>query len=544
MHPEAVAGGADPARRLRPTLEHARRRHYRRPGGPWDIGTLDAVLSGPAAARRHRVVDGALRPGGDALAAAVDAAAGRLRRAGVRRGDAVAWQLPNGLAATLLFRACWRLGAVAVPLHHAAGAPDVAACLAQVGPRLVLGAPGSAAADLPGAVVLGPGGTAPSAPAPAPDRAADPLDPLPGAEPVGAGETAARPADLALVIFTSGSTGRPKAVLHTQRGLAWKTVSMARAHGLVSADVVLAAAPMSHVSGLLSGVLLPAAVGMASVPMGRWDPERALDLVEGERVTFMAGPPTFFVTLIAAAGYRPERVATMRLVSTGGAAVSPELVASATEALGCRVKRTYGSSEAPMVTTTVPGDHPRRARDTDGRAVGEAELRVVGPGDRDVAAGEPGELLVRGPELFVGYADPADNGGALAEGGWYRTGDLATLDRDGWLRVVGRCRDVIIRGGENVPAAEVEQALEAHPSVRGAVVVPYPDPVMGERVAAAVVAPDTFDGDACREWCARQGLARFKVPERLVHLQALPTLPSGKADRAAVRTLVAGDAGR
>jgi cyclohexanecarboxylate-CoA ligase len=490
------------------------------------MGTLDALLSTPLAARHHLVVDdGDDRLGGTELVRTVDRLAGRLRRAGIRRGDAVAWQLPNGLAPVLLFRACWRLGAVAVPLHPAVGAGELEASLAQVTPKLVVAAAGSASAELPGAVTVA-------------ASAGDPFAPLPPAPPVSRSSSAVGPADLALAIFTSGSTGRPRAVLHTQRGLAYKTASLARAHGLAAGDVVLAPAPMSHISGLLSGVLLPAAVGMTAVTMSRWDPDRAVARIEEEGVTFMAGPPTFFVTLTAAASFRPDRVSTMRLVSAGGAPVTQAFVEATATALGCTVKRTYGSSEAPMVATSVPDDDLRRAGDADGRAVGEAELLVVDEDGRRSTTGGAGELWVRGPELFVGYADPADNEGCRARGGWFRTGDLATVDGEGWLRVVGRVKEVIIRGGENVAAAEVERALECHPLVRQAVVVPYADVVMGERVGAAVVAPVTFDAAACGQWLAGQGLARHKIPERLVHVQALPLLASGKADRTRVRALV------
>ncbi|MGO9455941.1 MAG: class I adenylate-forming enzyme family protein [Acidimicrobiales bacterium] len=479
------------------------------------------------AAGTHRVVDSDGRLGGAELASAVDGLAGRLRQAGVRRGDGVAFQLPNGAAAVCLLRACWRLGAVAVPINRAAGPADVEASVAAARPRLVLGGEGSPAAALDGAVeVL-------SHP--------DGFGALPDGPPVGPEGSAARPADLAAVIFTSGSTGRPKAVLHTQRGLVWKTVTMGRAHGLVPGDVVLTPAPLSHVSGLLNGVLLPAALGTVSVLMPRWDPERAVELLATERVTVLTGPPTFVVGLTGAPNFDPGRASTLRLVSVGGAPVTPAFVAGASGLLGCRVKRTYGSSEAPMVTTTFPSDPAERASGTDGRSAGGAELRVVDPVDgRPLPAGSPGELWVRGPELFVGYADQRDNAGRVARGGWFRTGDLATVDGDGWLAVAGRLDDVIIRGGENVSAVEVEGVLEAHPDVGQAAAVPYPDPLMGERVAAVVVAPATFDLDACRRWFSARGLARHKAPERLVRLPALPTLASGKVDRAALRALVAG----
>jgi acyl-CoA synthetase (AMP-forming)/AMP-acid ligase II len=483
--------------RLKPTLRPARAAHYLRRGGPWDGPSLDAVLAtvgGPG----DRVVDDDTRLSAASLESQVASLAGGLRGRGVKRGDVVAWQLPNCLEALLLYRACWRLGAVAAPVHPAAGEADAAASLAQVEPRFVL----SEATDVAGLAV--------DAPAPVP-----------------AGASPARPADLAAALFTSGSTGPPKAVLHTQRGLAHKARTMAAVHGLGPDDVVLMPAPLAHISGLLNGVLVPGVTGMTSVLMGRWDPEQGLDIVAAERVSFMIGPPTFFVGLMGAGRFSPEAVATIRLVSCGGAGVTPAFVAHATERLGAFVKRTYGSTEAPTVTTSWAGDPADRARDTDGRAVGEVELKVA----------PDGELWLRGPELFVGYADPAQTEAARARGGWFRTGDLATLDAEGWLTITGRIKDVVIRGGENISVAEVEAVLETHPAVRQAAVVGYPDPVLGERVAAFVVADGGFDLEACRAWFADRGVTRFKTPELVVVLERLPTMAAGKPDRAALREL-------
>ena len=455
---------------MRATHRPARAHHYLRAGGPWDVPALDAVL------------------GDDPRIAPV---AGGLRRAGVRRGDVVAWQLPNVDEAVLLYRACWRIGAVAAPVHHQAGAAEVDKMLAALAPRLVV-----EGADLP----VGP-----------------PLE-------SGAG----RPPDVAVALFTSGSTGAPKAVLHTQRALAYKACLMRDVHGLGPSDAVLMPAPLAHISGLLNGILVPGAKGMRTVLMAKWDPEHALDLIEAHRITFMVGPPTFFVGLMNAPGFTPERVTSLRLVSSGGAGVSPAFVAEASERLGCRVKRTYGSTEAPTVTTSTGEDPVERARNTDGRAVGDVELRLAADG----------ELLVRGPELFVGYADPADNEAAFARGGWFHTGDRATIDDDGWMTITGRIKDMVIRGGENISVAEVEAVLEAHPAVRQAVAVGYPDDVLGERLAAIVVTDDeTFDVAACRRWFEAQGIARFKTPERVLVLDTLPTMVAGKPDRAALRSL-------
>ena len=433
--------------------------------------------------------------------------AGGLRARGVRRGDAVAWQLRNISEAVLLYRACWRLGAVAVPVHHSMGNADAAAALAQVEPRVTL----TEAGDVDGLIGMAPGVTA--------------------------AQSAARPADLAVALFTSGSTGAPKAVLHTQRGLAYKARLMRDVHGLTDGDAVLMPAPLAHISGLLNGVLLPGVAGMRTVLMEKWDPDEAIDIIANERITFMIGPPTFFVTLMAASGFSAERVASLRLISSGGAGVTPAFVDQARDAFAAVVKRTYGSTEAPTVTTSHAADPPDRARGTDGRATGEVELRIS---SRDVKS-EAGELWLRGPELFVGYADPLQTRAAHARGGWFRTGDLATIDDDGWLTVVGRIKDVVIRGGENISVVEVEGVLEAHPAVRQAVVVGYPDDVLGERVAAFVVADGTFDLHATQAWFAERGVTKFKTPERVLQVDAVPTLAAGKPDRVALRELARRD---
>jgi non-ribosomal peptide synthetase component E (peptide arylation enzyme) len=164
------------------------------------------------------------------------------------------------------------------------------------------------------------------------------------------------------------------------------------------------------------------------------------------------------------------------------------------------------------------------------------ELRVVDPeSGADREPGAVGELWIRGPEVCCGYLDAAQTAEAFTADGWFRSGDLAVITADGWLAIVGRTKDVIIRGGENIAAPEVEAILEAHPSVHHAVVVGYPEALMGERAAAYVVADPPFDLDACREWFAARGVARFKTPEQVVCVDALPTLATGKPDRAALR---------
>jgi cyclohexanecarboxylate-CoA ligase len=278
---------------------------------------------------------------------------------------------------------------------------------------------------------------------------------------------------------------------------------------------------------------------MRAQVMPRWDPDDALEVIAREHTTFMIGPPTFFVALMGARSFSRDHVESLRLVSSGGAGVTPAFVDEASERLDAVVKRTYGSTEAPTITTSTPNDSVERARETDGRATGVARLRISDPDSgTERPTGAPGELWLRGPELFVGYSDPVATRASITRG-WFRTGDLATVDADGWLTIVGRIKDIIIRGGENIAAAEVERVLEAHPDVRHAVAVGYPDERLGERVCAFVVADASFDLGACRAWFEREGVARYKTPERVIRVDELPVLGPGKPDRNALRVRAA-----
>ena len=290
--------------------------------------------------------------------------------------------------------------------------------------------------------------------------------------------------------------------------------------------------PLAHVAGLLHGVLIPGAAGMKTVLMPRWDPGAALSLIERESVTYMVGPPTLFTTLMDCDGFDTARTATLRMISCGGAGVTPAFCRRAAATLGVVVKRSYGSTEAPTIATSRFDDPTDRMILTDGRAFGEARLRVA----------DDGELWVSGPELARGYLDPAETRTAFVDG-WFRTGDLATVE-DGWVTVTGRLGDRIIRSGENISATEVEQHLEAHPAVLAAAAVAEPDDRLGERVAAFVVAPEGFDLTSCREWFARRGAARFITRERIEVVKELPVLASGKVDRMKLQARLMAPSGR
>ena len=302
--------------------------------------------------------------------------------------------------------------------------------------------------------------------------------------------SAARPSDLAVVLFTSGSTGAPKAVLHTQRGLAYKALMMvrrARPHRRRRRPHARAA--RAHLRAAQRRARPGRRRRCASCLMDAVGPRaRARRSSSASAITFMIGPPTFFVALMAAPGFAPERVASLRLVSSGGAGRhAARSSRRRPSALGARVKRTYGSTEAPTITTSTRRRRRRRARARPTAApVGAVRA------DDGLGAGD-GELLAARARavrrLRRRRADPRPRSTA----GWFRTGDLATVDADGWLTIVGRMKDVIIRGGENIAAAEVEGVLEAHPAVREAVAVGYPDDRLGERVCVFVVSDGPFD---------------------------------------------------
>ena len=447
------------------------------------------LLPVPEVVDEHRVVSAR-----EVHERALQFASGLLQR-GVKRGDVVAFHLPPSLESLVVFHGCWAIGAVAAPLHHRFGPSEVASLVSRLTPAVTL----TSFEDVE--AIMTPG-------------TADPVE--------------LRPSDVAVILATSGSSGRPKLVRHVHSGLAYKGWLMPTVHGLTSEDVVLMPAPLAHISGLLSGILVPGAAGMTVVLMRQWEPELALRLIYEHRITFLVGPPTYFSQLARSASFHPRLVESVRLISCGGTDVTPEFARRAAADFDAIVKRTYGSTEAPTVATSHKGDPPERGWTTDGRATGDVELRV------DTSTGE---LSVRGAELFVGYLDAADTRNAFDNQGWFFTGDRATLD-DGWLTILGRLRDTIIRGGENVDPHEVEAICETLPGIRHAVVIGYPDDEMGERIALAVVSDDEVDIAKIREHCSNAGLARFKTPDRIMRIEELPLLSLGKPDRAALRELV------
>ena len=461
---------------------------------------LTEALAGAPTRDDLVVVDGT-RFSSAELEATTSSTAAALAERSVGHGDRVAFQLPVGVEAVALYRACWRIGAIAAALHPRAGPAQLVAAIEALDPVVRVAGPGSPAAELPGVLDV---------------RC------LRGGPEVPPGPVAS--SDDALVMFTSGSSGVPKGVIHTHGGLLYKVRHLLEVHGLGSGDAVLMPAPLAHVSGLLHGVLVPGVAGMRTVLMPNWDPADALELIETEAITYMVGPPTFFLALMDDPAFSPQRTRSLRMLSCGGADVTPAFVERARNELGAVVKRSYGSTEAPTVATSRFDDPPEQMSYTDGRSFDETQIQVD----------DHGEVWVHGPEVARGYLEPTQGNGVFVDG-WFRTGDLGRLDGK-WLTITGRSNDQIIRAGENISAREVEMHLEAHQSIKQAVVVGMPDDRLGERVAAFVVTSDHFDLETCRSWFATRGLAPFLTPEYLKVVEELPLLASGKFDRSELQS--------
>jgi cyclohexanecarboxylate-CoA ligase len=498
-----------------------------RANGTWtDESLLDRLASVPGDALA--VVDGETRLTISDLRARSARVAGALRAAGVEPGSVVAWQLPNWWEAVVLCWAVWRCGAVASPITPSLGAHEVRFILGATSPSVVAVPQSFRGTDYPGLVRAA--GYAGHLIVVRGDGAALP-------EGNDTGDTTTGVDDPAVVLWTSGTTSDPKGVVHTHQSLRVEADTIAAAHAMQPREALLLPMPVTHVAGLTYGILLPVTSAIAAVLMDTWEPGHALELVERESIAVMISAPVFMRTMIDHPKFDATDRTSVRLFSLGGAGVAPSMVREGAAAFDCWCKRTYGSTEYPTLTTGRAGDAPERDATTDGRLIGEGELRIVDPQTLvDVAPGCSGELLARGPEMFTGYLDAALDANAFTADGWFRTGDLAVFDGE-YLTIVDRLKDIIIRGGENISAQEVEALLVTHAAVADAACVAMPDPVMGEKVCAYVIpAPDAEPTlDDIRTHLLEQGLARFKLPERLEVRTALPRTASGKVQKSPLR---------
>jgi acyl-CoA synthetase (AMP-forming)/AMP-acid ligase II len=303
---------------------------------------------------------------------------------------------------------------------------------------------------------------------------------------------------------------------------------------------LLTGSPVGHFMGMLGGLFAPLCLGTSVHLLDAWQPADVLDaLIAGDLA--MGGGSTYLLTsLLDAPEWGPQHLDHVRHVGLGGAPV-PAAVAERATAMGISLTRAYGSTEHPSTTGSAPGDPARKRLYTDGAALGGVEVRLLDDDGREVPRGTAGEVHSRGPDLCVGYTDRALTTAAFDADGWYATGDVAVMDDEGSIRIVDRKRDIIIRGGENVSAAEVEDILLRYPGVAEAAVIAAPDDRMGERVCAFVrplAGAASPELDAVRAHFRAAGLARQKWPEELRVVGDLPRTPSGKVKKHVLRQQV------
>jgi len=342
--------------------------------------------------------------------------------------------------------------------------------------------------------------------------------------------------DISELIYTSGTTGQPKGVMHTSNTLLVNVREVVRQVGLTGDDIILMSSPLAHNTGFLFGMLMPIMLKTKCVLQDIWEPVVAAQRIQDEGVTFTMGSTPFLSDITNTDAVEQYDIRTLRTFITAGAPIPRVLVQKAVEKYGFNVISGWGMSENGLVTTTKTGDAPEKVFGTDGTPVKGMAVRVVDEEGKVLPNLEEGRLQVRGASNFVGYLKKPENYD-MHDGDWFETGDNAFMDNDGYIRITGRSKDIIIRGGENVPVVEVEELLYRHPAVQDAAVVAMPDERLGER-GCAFVSLKSGQSLSFQEMVAYlqdNGMARNYLPERLELVSDMPRTPSGKIQKFKLR---------
>jgi cyclohexanecarboxylate-CoA ligase len=484
------------------------------------------------------------------LGAHVDRIAASLLDLGVGKGDVVAFQLPNWWQFIAIFYACNRIGAVANPLMPIFRQRELRYMLAFSGAKVAVipaqwrGCDHAAMlqklrCDLPDlAHVLVIGGQA---------EASFEARCLGRAVPAGAELErfkALRPGpnDVVELIYTSGTSGEPKAVMHTANTVRTAAQSFIDEIPLSSDDVIFMGSPYAHQTGFLYGILMPVMLATKTVALDAWSANEAAPLIEREGATFSMGSTPFLSDIVNLPTERRTMISrSLRTWVCAGAPIPRMLVERAKHEINLDVLSAWGMTENAALTMVRKTDPVEKVFETDGRALPGSEVRVIDDNGQPVMADAVGRLQARGITHFVGYLKKPELN-ATDDEGWFDTGDLARMDRDGFIRIVGRTKDVIIRGGENIPVAEVENLIYRHPSVADCAVVAMPDERLGERACAFVIAKPnaSLDMTELTRFLREQGMARQYWPERLEIVTDMPRTPSGKIQKFKLREIAAG----
>ncbi len=482
-----------------------------------------------------------------ALGAVVDRLAAGLAALGVGKGEVVSCQLPNGWPMSALHLACVRIGAVFNPLMPIFREHELRFMLSHAESRVLVVPQRFRGFDYAAMI----DGLRDELPALAhllvidsdddnrsfqrvlldrpweteTDTAALFAERRPGAD------------EVVQLLYTSGTTGEPKGVLHSSNTL-WSNVRpYAERLKLGRDDIVYMASPLAHQTGFLYGLMMPVYLQSTAVLQDVWDPALAVEVAQAEQPTFTMASTPFLADLIEVAPAHRQALASLRIFVSAGAPIPGALVERAAAAINARVVSAWGMTENGAVTMTHPDDPTERAIHSDGVALPYMEVRVVDEHGAELPRGAEGNLLVRGASLFVGYLKRPDLYTLDAQG-WFPTGDLARMDAEGYIRITGRTKDVVIRGGENVPVVEIENLLYKHPAISAVALVGCPDARLGERLCAYVTLHDGHASLSLAEvvdFLLAQRLTRNYLPEYLEVLPALPRTPSGKIQKFKLR---------
>ncbi len=465
--------------------------------------------------------------------------AARLQAHGLRRYDTALVQLPNVAEFHAVFFALLKLGVVPVNALYSHQRLELTAYAQQVRPALLIGCAGHAlfgdgrfvdalSAQLPRPPrVLLRGGSGEASLERALDAHVDALEPTP-----------TRADEVAFFQLSGGSTGTPKLIPRTHNDYDYSIRASAQICALTPQTRYLGALPCAHNFALSSpGSLGVFHAGGTLVLARHPEPLHCFDLIERHRVTMAALVPPAVALWLGAAPAHRARLTSLRLLQVGGANFSESLARRVPETLGCRLQQVFGMAEG-LVNYTRLDDDDERVFTTQGRPISpDDEIRIVDEDDVDVAEGEAGLLLTRGPYTLRGYFDaPAYNRRAFDADGWYRSGDLVRRDAQGYLRVVGRVKDQVNRGGEKIAAEEIEDLLRRHEAVVDAAVVAMPDALLGEKTCAFVVSRNAdLRAISLRKHLRESGIAEFKLPDRVEFVAALPLTAVGKIDKQRLR---------
>ncbi|MFE4428640.1 AMP-binding protein [Peribacillus butanolivorans] len=349
------------------------------------------------------------------------------------------------------------------------------------------------------------------------------------------------PNDVTEIIFTSGTTGSPKGVMHTHNTLCVSTNYWIDHLHLTSDDVLFMASTFAHQTGFGYGVRLPTHFGGTGVYQDVWNPNEFIEWIEKEKITFTAGATPFLQDMIQMEGIETYNLNSFRVFVALGAPIPRQLVKEAAEKVRFKILSGWGQTEDGLVTLTRLEDSAEKLTNTDGVPFPEMELKVVNFEGKICAPNEEGDLLARGPALFVGYLKRIDDTIAEHKDGWFITGDRAIMDEEGYIRISGRNKDIIIRGGENIPVAYVENVLYEHPDISSVQVIAVPDVRLQEKACACIsVRPgkSLITMESLKKFLYEKGLAKQYWPEQIEIMDDFPRTPSGKIQKFRLREMI------